>query len=69
MMDFVSNFKIKVNDVFAKEKIFTTICSSADDAKLCSVEVNNILLFSSSGNDTDPITGTQGQKIHNCEKG
>ena len=45
LMDLFSNFNIKVNDVFAKEKSFTTVCSSADDAdKLCSVEVINVLL-------------------------
>ena len=44
LMGLLSNFNIKVNDVFAKEKSFSTICSSADDAdKLCSVEVINIL--------------------------
>ena len=44
-MDLLSNFSIKVNDVFAKEKSFTTICLSADDAdKLCSVELINVLL-------------------------
>ena len=44
--DLFSTFNIKVNDVFAKEKSFTTICSSADDAdNLCSVEVIiNVLL-------------------------
>ena len=44
-MDLFSTYNIKVNDVFAKEKSFTTICSSADDAdNLCSVEVINVLL-------------------------
>ena len=44
-MDLFSTFNIKVNDVFAKENSFTTICSSADDAdNLCSVEVINVLL-------------------------
>ena len=44
-MDLLRNFNIKVNDVFAKEKSFTTICSSADDADiLCSVEVINVFL-------------------------
>ena len=45
LVDLLKDFNIKVNDVFAKEKSFTTICSSADDAdKLCSVEVINVLL-------------------------
>ena len=44
-MNLLNSFNIKVNDVFAKEKSFTTICSSADDAdNLCSVEVINVLL-------------------------
>ena len=45
LRDLYSNFNIKVNNVFAKENSFTTICSSADDAdKLCSLEVIIILL-------------------------
>ena len=44
-MNLLNYFNIKVNDVFAKEKSFTTICSTADDAdNLCSVEVINVLL-------------------------
>ena len=44
-MNLLNSFNIKVNDVFAKEKSFTTIYSSADDAdNLCSVEVINVLL-------------------------
>ena len=44
-MNLLNSFNIKVNDVFVKEKSFTTICSTADDAdNLCSVEVINVLL-------------------------
>ena len=44
-MNLLNSVNIKVNDVFTKEKSFTTICSTADDAdNLCSVEVINVLL-------------------------
>ena len=44
-MNLLNSFNIKVSDVFAKDKSFITICSTADDAdNLCSVEVINVLL-------------------------
>ena len=44
LINVYKNFNIKIVDVFANQKSFTTICSSADDAdNLCSVEVINVL--------------------------
>ena len=44
LINVYKNFNIKIVDVFANQKSFTTICSSADDAdNLCSVEVMNVL--------------------------